>query len=246
MRFYPAWKYQICGMKWPLIIYYAVIAALLTLMGVSLSLADRNQGSIIVGGLDMASVIFIFIVGLNSFRTTFHMLSANNVSRKTMFVSFLTVIAAVAAGMAVIDSLYALIMSGIGNYQSAFIQMYGLASAEIAARTVTGFAWMLCCYLAAGMAGYLISALYYRMSKPVKLLVSIGVPVLVLFGLPALDFSLFGRTMLKAVSTFIGWASGLASGDPHMGMISSGVLFALLGCLSYLALRRAPVRARQQ
>jgi hypothetical protein len=246
MSFLPAWKYQMDGMKWPLIIFYFVIAAMLTLMGISISLADKYQTSMTVGGLEMASVIFIFIVGLNSFKSTFHMLSANSVSRKTMFLSFLAVIAAVAAGMAVIDSLYALMMRATGYYQPAFEQMYGLASLSMTARTTTGFIWMICCYLAAGMTGYLISALFYRMSKPVKLLVTIGVPVLLLFVLPAVDFSLFDGAVAKAVGAFFSWASGLSNGNPYMGMVSNAVLFVLLGCLSYFVLRRAPVKARQQ
>ena len=71
MSFLPAWKYQLDGMKWPLIIFYIVIAALLILVGVSTALATQQHTQFSVGGLEMASVVFIFIVGLNSFKSTF-------------------------------------------------------------------------------------------------------------------------------------------------------------------------------
>jgi hypothetical protein len=239
MRFLPAWKYQLAGVKWPLIVYYAVIAALLTLMGVSLSLARQQHAQVTVGGLEMASMIFVFVLGLNAYKPTFFMFSANGVSRRTMFVSFLALLGAVAAGMAVIDSAYGQIMRAFGDYRSMFEQMYGL-QASIAG----GFAWRLCSYLAAGMTGYLLTVLFYRMSKPVKLLVSVGVPALALFVWPAVDYSLWDGATTKAVGWFIAWASGLSSGQPVIGVISDIVLVALLGALSYLALRRASVRTR--
>lgn len=252
MNFLPAWKYQMDGMKWPLIIFYIVIAALLVLMGVSMSLAVRQGTQFTVGGLEMASVVFIFVCGLNSFRSSFHMLSANGVSRKTMFVSFIAVLGAVAAGMAVIDSTVSMVMRGIrnfgpgvGNYHPAFMQMYGLTPNN-AADVATGLLWMFCCYLAAGMTGFLITTLFYRMSKPVKLLVSIGVPVLLLFVWPIVDLSLFQGAVSNAIISAIGWASGLSTGNPYMGVVSSVLVTLIFGGLSFAALRRAPVKARQQ
>ncbi len=252
MNFLPAWKYQMDGMKWPLIIFYIVIAALLILMGVSMSIAVREGNQFTVGGLEMASVVFIFVCGLNSFKAPFHMLSANGVSRKTMFISFLAVLGAVAAGMAVIDSTVSAVMRcignngpGIGNYESGFMQMYGIESYG-AASLLTGLLWMFCAILAAGMAGYLITTLYYRMNKPVKLLVSIGAPVLLLIVWPIVDWTLFRGAVSSAFAMLISWAFGFSTGNPFMG-ISTNVLLALMfAALSFAVLRRAPVRARQQ
>ena len=242
MRFLPAWKYQMNGVKWPLIVYYIVIASLLVLMGVSLSIAQENV-RITVGGMEMASMIFIFVVGLNSYKSVFFMMSANGISRKTMFVSFLAMLGVVAAGMALVDTLYGIGMKMAGNYQTMFEQLYNLETSA-PAWIPGGFEWRLCSYLVAGMAGYLITILYYRMNKAVKLLVSIGVPVLVLFVWPAADLAWFNGATLKAVGWLIGWASGLSSGNPYIGVISNIVLTALLGALCYVALRRAPIRTK--
>jgi hypothetical protein len=243
MRFLPAWKYQLAGIKWPLIVYYIVIAALLVLFGISLSIAQQQNTRMSVGGLEMASMIFLFVVGLNSYRPVFFMMSANSVSRKTMFVSFLAMLGVVAAGMAVIDTLYGAAMKMAGNYQTMFEQIYNLETGA-PVLVAGGLEWRLCSYLAAGMVGYLITSLYYRMNKAVKLLVSIGVPVLVLFIWPAVDFSLWNGATTKAIGWLIAWASGFSSGNPYIGVISDIVLTVLLGGLSYLALRRAPVKTK--
>lgn len=245
MNFLPAWKYQMDGMKWPLIIFYIVIAALLALMGIAMSIVIREHNQFSVGGLETASAVFIFIAGLNSFKSTFHMFSANGISRKTMFISFIAAIGVVAVGMAVVDGVYSLIMRTIGNYEPAFMQMYGLDPAN-GAYIPTALLWMFCSNLAAGMTGYLITTLYYRMNKAVKLLASIGVPVLLLFVLPIVDAALFNGVVMNTIGWFIGWASGLASGNPYMGVISNILLTVVCGILSFVALRRAPVKARQQ
>ena len=242
MRFLPAWKYQMNGVKWPLIIYYIVIASLLVLMGISMSIV-QGRARITVGGMEMASMIFMFVVGLNSYKSVFFMMSANGISRKTMFISFLAMLGAVAAGMALIDTLYVIGMKMAGDYRTMFEQMYNIeTSAQV--WIPAGFEWRLCSYLAAGMAGYLITILYYRMNKAVKLLVSIGVPVLVLFVWPAADLTWFNGATTKAVGWLIGWASGLLSGNPYIGVISDIVLTALLGALCYVALRRAPIKTK--
>jgi len=240
MRFLSAWKYHLAGIKWPLIIFYSVMAALLVLMGISLTVANRQNIQMSAGGLEMASIIFVFIVGLNSFSQAFLMFSANGVSRKTMFLSFLAMLGVMAAGMAVIDSAYGLIMKTAGNYQSMFEQMYGFRNTTI----IGGFLWRFCSYLAAGMTGYLITTLYYRMNKPVKLLVSIGVPVLLLIGMPALDNALWGGAVSEAAGRFFAWSSGVSTGSPGLGMISDIVFSVVLGMLSYITLRRAPVKTK--
>lgn len=245
MNFLPSWKYQLDGMKWPLIIFYTVIAALLILMGVSMSIAIREGNQFTVGGLEMASVVFIFICGLNSFKAAFHMLSANGVSRKTMFVSFLAVLGTVAAGMAVIDSTISLLMRSVGEYHPGFMQMYGIESYSTSA-VLTGVLWMFCTNMAAGMAGYLLTTLYYRMNKPVKLLVSIGVPVLLLFVWPIADWALFRGAVSIALTRFTGWAFGFMDGNPFRGIVTNVLLVLIFVALSFAALRRAPVKARQQ
>ena len=242
MRFLPAWKYQMNGVKWPLIIYYIVIAALLTLMGISLSIVE-GRAQVTVGGMEMASMIFIFVVGLNSYKPVFFMMSANGISRKTMFVSFLAMLGIVAVGMALIDTLYGMGMKLIGGYQSMFELLYNKETGA-PVWIPGGFEWRLCSYLLAGMAGYLITVLYYRMNKPVKLLVSIGVPILVLFVWPAADIAWFNGVTRRAVGWLIGWASGLSSGNPYIGVASDIVLTVLLGALCYVALRRAPIKTK--
>lgn len=245
MNFLPSWKYQMDSMKWPLIIFYIVIAALIILMGVSMTIVSNEGNQFNVGGIEMSSIIFIFVCGLNSFKGSFHMLNANGISRKTMFVSFVAVICAVAAGMALIDSAIGVTLKGFGNYEPGFMQIYGIETYS-AQSVLIGLLWMFCTNLFAGMAGYLITTLYYRMSKPIKLLVSIGVPVTLFIVWPIVDWVLFRNAVSSTFYRFVGWAFGFSSGNPFMGVISSILFAILLGALSFWVIRRVPVKARQQ
>jgi len=72
-RFYDYWK--------ALLIFYIVIAASLVFMFVFSALTRDNpefRGS--VQGLEIASVIFLFVLGLNSFKDVFMMFMQNGIS----------------------------------------------------------------------------------------------------------------------------------------------------------------------
>jgi len=236
MRFLPAWKYQLDGVKWPVVIYYGVIAALVVLGSIAMAFV-QNDG-VMIRSIEMSSMIFLFVMGLNSFKSVFFMMSANGISRKTMFVSFVAMVGTVSAGMALIDTIFSVCASG--GSATMFELIYNIKGTA----TASGFVWRLCTYLVIAMAGYLITTLYYRMSKAVKLLVSIGVPVLVLFVWPAVDYSLLNGVTTDAVGRLISWASGLSTGNPYIAVMSDIVLTVLFGALSWVAMRRAPVKTK--
>lgn len=248
MKFNAAFKYQLSGMKRPLIIYYIVIYALILLF-LAQQLFWKNSNIRFVGsGHEMASVIFLFVCGLNSFKGTFQMFLANGVSRRTMFKSFAAMAAPVAALMALIDSLNYLLLSSFENYGSMFYQMYQNrygaeqlgANAQVLAE---GLLWMFALYMFVLMLGFFITTIYYRMSKAIKLLVSIGVPVLVFMVLPYIDATIFSGAIFRGIGDFFALAGGFLNGfNPYIAVLSSLLAFALFGGLSLLAMRRATVK----
>ncbi len=249
MKLKAALKYQIYGMKKPLIIYYIIVYAFMILfVAQRLFWKDSNiqfSGS----GHEMASVIFLFVCGLNSFKSTFYMFLANGVSRRTLFKSFAAMAAPVAALMALIDSLNNLLMSSFNSYTSMFSNMYSLryggiehvgANAQVFAE---GFLWMFALYMAVTMLGFFITTIYYRMSKPLKLLVSIGVPVFLFIVLPYADAAIFSGAIFRGIGYFFKLANGLLDGpNPYIAVLSYLLAFAALGGLSFLAMRRATVK----
>lgn len=249
MKFKAAFKYQLSGMKKPLIIYYAIMYCIIIFMIVqrlTMKSADLNWST---SGLESATLIFLFITGLNSFKGTFHLFLANGVSRQTMFKSFVTSIFPIAAGMAVIDSLNALLMSAFINYRPLFYFMYQSRYGAAAGHGMTagmyldGFIWMLFFYAFVTMAGCLITTLYYRMNKPIKLLVSIGVPVFFFIILPYIDAFIFRGAISEATAYIFAKAGGFLDGNnSYIAVLSCAVSFALFGGLSFLAMRRATVK----
>jgi hypothetical protein len=242
MRFAPAFKYQLSANKWPLIVYYIVIYALMAIILMVRAFATQSSFTMF-GGLDGATAIFLFVVGLNSFKSKFHMFVANGISRKTMFLSFIASAAVICVGMAVIDSINAFILSQFVNYQSTILQQFSLHFAgRLSAVHTEGFLLMCFANMAAIMLGYFITTAYYRMNKPLKLLVSIGVPLMLLFILPMLDSLLFNHWLANTAAAIAAFCSGQSTGSPFVQMACHAVSIVIYAGLAYLLARRATVK----
>lgn len=242
MRLAPALKYHLSSMKWPVIVFYIVIYSLLILMSTSQIIwGDKADGSI--NGMNMASMIFLFVVGLNSFKSTFHMFAANGISRKTMFVSFVAATGILCAGMALIDSITAVIFNQFVDYQSFLSQLFETRySTNGFMEYGEGFLWMFFTYMASIMFGFFITTAYYRMNKPLKLIISIGIPVLMFIILPIVDSQLFSGQIYKAIGKFILFCSGILSGSPFVAMASDVVFYIIFAILGFALMRRATVK----
>jgi hypothetical protein len=160
MKIKSGYKYQIRELIRPVIIYYIVIVALFILTWALDSIWDTNSRIV---GFDAATVIFLFICGLNAFRQPFHMFMANGISRRTMFISAFAALGTAAAGMALIDNLLGWVMSSVFPYYSAFSGQYfiwyGLADGASVTLMIVlnGFVWSAFCNLAAAAIGFLIT-----------------------------------------------------------------------------------------
>lgn len=234
MKFKSALKYQLLDVKRSIIIFYIVIIFLMLLLTaatlwfnsqISITEPENVRIEMSFGG---ATAIFLFVVGLNAYKSSFHMLTANGVSRKTMFGSFIVTALIITAGMALIDSLLALLLRQIIVYDVFIFDNYEMS---IVTQFVSSLGTL--------MLGYLITTLYYRMSKPIKLLVSVGVPAMLIIVLPIMDASLFGYAITRAMSALYEFVTS----TPAIAMVSRVAAFMLFGALAFLTLRRAPVKA---
>lgn len=240
-------RYQIAETRKPLIIYYVIIFTLLALSYIaSDAIFGLSFNGTVINGIEIASVIFIFVAGLNSFRESFGMLIQNSRSRKTVFLSFIWTLLSVCALMALIDSGLGAAGRALQTYNSLFLQFYGArfngAWAGVQAFCV-GFLWSFSLYTVWGMAGYLITTLYYRLNKPLKLLVSIGTPVILIIVLPMLDAVVTQGAIYRGIGEFFKFVSGANSNfHPLYPMLSSMAISVLLAMGSYLLVRRAVVK----
>lgn len=243
MRLAPALKFQLSSIKWSVIIFYIVIYSLLILMTTSQIIFNDFGGESHIGGMDFASMIFLFVVGLNAFKSTFHMFSANGISRKTLFVSFIATTGILCSGMAIIDSINTLIINQFVEYQPVMMQLFGARYSDMGIATYgEGFLWMFFMYAVCMMFGFFLTTAYYRMNRPLKLIISIGVPVFMFIILPILDAQLFSGEIFKAIGMFIAFCTGRLSGSPYVAMASNAVFYVVLAILGFLLMRRATVK----
>lgn len=235
-------KYQLTEVKKPLLIYYSIICLVIA-MNIFITFYVNNIG---VNAIEASSMIFIFVVGLNSFKETFRMFLQNSRSRKTQFTSFMLSILPISALMALIDTAIGSSAHSLSSYQSLFRQLYALRylgnSSDLQVN-IEGFLWSMLVYAAFAMVGYFITTLYYRMNKGQKLFVSIGVPVFLLILLPIVDETFTSGKMFPKVVDFFLLMSGVKNGyNPFFAMAFSALFFLLFGGLSYWLAKRAVIK----
>ncbi len=265
MKLKPAFKYQLSDIKRPVAVFYLVIICLLILFfalsytpvtiitsdsGGEISTSYSNQGSRI-SGMEFATVIFLFVAGLNSFKEFFRLFMQNGLSRRTMFVSRMITILSVCTFMAIIDKIILLVGKMIGAYQNKFTyaglfeMIYGIRAGRVSDlhMQADGFFFNLFIYLAAMAFGYFITVAYYRMNKPVKIAVSIGIPMSLLYGLPILDSTVTHGAISSAIGSAVSFAFGFRNNaNPYFGMVTLLMVFVVFGALTWLMIKRAVVR----
>lgn len=248
MRLKKIFLYSLFDCGKALIPYYFVTISVYILLCILLSPAVLiSSEGVRIGGIEISSVIFILIVGLNSFKETFHFGLVNGVSRKTQFLGFMCAVAALAAFMALVDTVVGLAFGGFVEFNSLYMQIYGkrytaFPSGLSFQGLAEGYLWTFSVYTMVAMLGYCITLLYYRCNIIMKYVVSI-IPILIVFFLfPALNNLTNGR-FLSGLGQFLVWSMGFGQGvNPYMAVFSFLVGFGVLGFFSYLLIRRAVVK----
>lgn len=263
MNLAASYKYQLREQRNAIIIFYAVMAALFLLGSVflvtstSVVLTDGEEtlesyynsgGQSNVNGTEVAAAIFLFVMGLCTFKEPFRMLAQNGISRKSFMAGKLLTMASVAAVVAVIDKLIWLVMTAISSFSEqrmVYNTLYEIvypARAETlstAAIQAESFLYAFVLYLAAMAAGCFITTLFYRLPKGGKIAVGVGAPVFFFMVYPIADFFLTGGK----VSIFLMQVIYRLFSAPLPGMLSFFGGFLLLMLFSWLLLRRTAVRA---
>lgn len=254
MKTKAAFKYQLSDARKSLVIYYVIIYTLLVIMAIS-DIAIKNQDvNGTIRGIESASIMFIFVAGLNSFKNTFHFFLVNSLSRLTLFKTFTLGIFSIGGFMALVDTINGYIFSSFTRYRSLFYQLYskryevygGLA--QLHGRLSyhgESFLWSLFIYTLAGIIGYFVTVSFYRMNKFQKIIVSVGLPILFLIVIPFLDYRFFNRSISNGIIKFLTVAFGFSNSfnpNPYISMLTSAIGFAVFAGLSYLLIRKATIK----
>ncbi|MDL2206757.1 hypothetical protein LJC33_07615 [Eubacteriales bacterium OttesenSCG-928-N13] len=232
-----------------MLIYYIVIIAVQVLSLVITHTIKSNSPVILTvygsSTVDMATTIFLFVVGLCTFKENFGMLLQNGFSRRSILVGRVLSFGAIAGLMTIIDLLLTLLFNMIGNavgnfsVTTTFEVIYGSG----------GFGWqllgVLCTfllYLAVLLVGYCISLMFYRLGKLGKVLVGAGVPALVGIVGPILDLIFTGGKNYSAIDNFFTVIFGYDQHQPWYAVATLTVISLLVSLCTWLMLRRATVR----
>ncbi|MGI5891872.1 MAG: hypothetical protein ACOX7H_03935 [Bacillota bacterium] len=243
MKLKSAIKYQAFDSIKPLVIFYAIIYAIIILI---YTIDKQYSISGYVSGLETTSMVFIFIFGILTFNAPFKLFLQNGISRRTCFFSIIITLMGVAVLMSGIDNINYFIEKNLMAYQSIFDQIYCqqyLADSVLKSLRSWSWAWFFTIYWGIAMLGLLISTLYYRMNNWQKIVVSIGVPVGLFVVIPIISSAITNGALLQAIMKFFSFAFGLSNGfNPHIAVIFNLLFIVILAAINYLLIRRATIK----
>ena len=228
-------KYLIKDMSKAMLVFYAVIITLSTIMvGSFVAINNNSSGNVSFGGFGFSAVIFLFIAAMNSFKVNFKFMLANNVTRKSFFAAALLGLGGMAAVMSLLDFISDRILKTMIPYVGLFEGLY--KNNSLAANLLWTFALL----LFAACWGWLITILYYWCSKLMKTVISI-LPVLIVILLGILNERV-GGAISTAVVRFLTVSLGFVDYNAYIAVLSFMIGSLILGGLSYLLIRRMPIK----
>jgi hypothetical protein len=226
---FKVFKYQIHDFWKAVVIFYSIIVSILFAITVLIS---KNTENVSFGGLGIATVIFLFVAGLNCFKSNFKFMLANNVSRKGFYLGNTIALISVAAFMALLDAILNIVVGLNLPYESVVMQLYKDNS------FFAGFLWSFGLYSLFVCLGWFITMLYYSCNNLMKTVISI-VPVLVIALFQYTD-ELSGGLEGKAITDFLNKAMGFAyNNNVYVGALSLFIGAAAIALICFLPLRNA-------
>lgn len=246
-------KYNISNVKKSMIIYYCIF------ISVCIGLVTVNKfqdGMVSCSGLELSTVIFLFVAGLNIFKESFYFTQSNNISRKIYFKGMILSMFPITAVAAVIDVIinrvYNLFMNCPSNYDMMFTSLRDMdmvssiassgwvQSNDIITLLNTFLLQFAVCTVIFAI-GLAVSIIYYRCNKLMKVVVSI-VPIVSIMLVNILAYT-FTEAFSK-VAVFIENIFGWNTQNPYTAMATLTVIFIAVIGIIYLLVRKAVIKER--
>jgi hypothetical protein len=230
-RIHSVAKYQIADNRNGVLVYYAVLIGLALIM-----VATPNWNSTGTTSLSgVSSMIFIFVLGLNCFRSSFLFCQANNISRRSFYFATILSLLVLAVILSLCDLVLDAVLGRYPFYEGFFEQIY----------PASGFAkilWTTALFTFSASLGWMITMIYYRANPWVKVLVSISpIVVITLAGyLHQRTDGVFGY----ALFVLLGKALGFSAQGPNLYPAMATFVLASMAiwAVNYLLMRKTPVR----
>ncbi len=234
-------------------VYYAILLVVITFFA---TVSISSEGSLRSSGLEMASVIFLLVAGLNSFKSSFKFTQANNISRTAFSKGLIVGTFPIALLMSVLDLIINRVYNAFVPSPTNFDMIYGSyrdrgmgsaggegivwEQANGALSLLGTVLWQFALYSAIFLLGVLITLVFYRSTKVIKAFI-FAFPV-ILFLVINNTYGLLPVALQNASGQFIAGAFGWQSRNPYMAILSFGILGAVFALCIYLLVRRAEIR----
>lgn len=247
MRIKELYKWQLQRSLMPAFwVYSGIIFLVYAIMFTSFGIFMSDAGEISIN----STIFFVFTMGIAGFIEQFKFAICNGISRKTIMVSSILSYSTLVLMITVIELAMEWLFRGAGyvfnlegikflSFSNILFSNYNFSSAFVG--ELMGFITSLCVSLAIIFLGYFMGTLNQRMSKPVKLIVYIGTPVLLVVILPLL-FQLFSPAAKEWFFELVSNIFKFVSASPaRVSFTALGAAVVLCG-FSFLCIRRAPLR----
>ena len=249
-RFGRAFRYEVQNYCRAVAVLWLVMALLpAAMLAIAYFLAGETAVESSFNGYSIAVGMFGLILGMVGLRENQRVLNQNGVSRRSAFLADVAALAVaallVAAGVSIIMGAYQAVLGGEGRllitdlYQMIYEPSSagaGLGALARGAVFSTAVGWML------AALGQFCSALYWRLNKFWTILVSVAVPLALIFGSAPLvswmDTTSAGQAAVEALAAF----GRFLAASPWNAAAVLLILGAAFFALSWLLVRRAMIR----
>ncbi|WMJ21798.1 hypothetical protein RBG61_07245 [Paludicola sp. MB14-C6] len=248
MKLKPCIKYNLHDKLLPISIFYIVFYGFFAFF-ISMNILKFSFFNYPFEKVELASLVFIFIMGLNSFKSPFLFQLSNGSSRKTVFTSFFACLIPISLLFSLTNIINAIVIPRFITFETVYGSLYGrgMDTADL----ILSFIWLFLLHIAVASLGYFITLLYYRMNTLLKYIVSFGIPLLYVIVTPIIshytsthynpDFSECLLTLL-GVTYDINTSSRLIRANPSISFITFSVMILFFAFFSFLLIRKAPLK----
>lgn len=240
-------KMNIKGIFKASIIYYAIVLLLLTTI---IIFENNTTSSGSLSGVEFQTVIFLFVCGLNSFKSNFYFAKSNNISRKTFVKGVLISIAPIALIMSIIDiiiySISKIFIDNVTFYEMSFKRIYLMyADSSIKSNAfmdiIDLLVFQFTLFIVAYILGFVIRMIYYRCNKIMKIVVSV---------LPIVLFRTYYNVMTSSgkiaiiIAKFLDFIFGFQPANAYAPMITFLVVALILALASFVLINKAVIKEK--
>lgn len=247
MRSYKLAKYNVKSSLKPIMIYYSIIITIT----ISIAIMSKSSGGgIEAHGIEISSVIFLFVLGLNSFKENFYFAEANNISRVDYFKAIAKAIMPIGLAMSVMD----VIINRVDNLFVVNTTLYDMSYNNIFQGPLNTDGWvqsnsiqtlfgtvtfLFAFYIAAFSIGLLITLIYYNCNKTMIILVSLSpIAVMAIYARLAFNDPMFGQKVAEFIDNIL----GISTKNSYTAVLTFICLFLIAMGFVYLLVRKAVVK----